>query len=733
MGGRLVSFTGATGFGLRARLLAATVATTLLSPLTAVASADAAVGVPTTYEGPSYASTVVSPSADKPQSKLWYVDGSWWALMSTGADTRTRIHQLLPDHTWRDTGTVVDTRLNSTGDALWSAAAGKLFVASRTASTNLQVARFSYNTSANTWSVDTGFPVVVNTGGGSESATIDQDSSGRLWVTYTRASRLWIAQSDVTGSQWTAGFQPNVGDVTIKADDISALISFRNSIGLLWSDQQSGAVRFAIHEDDDPTSLWRVEDAGVAIPGASVADDHINLKQLTSDSRGRIFAAVKTSNDLGGANAALVGVLVRTPGANDVGTWEFVVAGTVADDHTRPIIMIDETNQELYFFATAPGGDIVYKKTSLTNPSFAPGRGTAFVDSTASVNNASGSKDPVNASTGMVVLAGADGPKRYVHAEMSLDAVGPGPGDTVSPSVPQGLVASVVSGGVDLSWSASVDDVGVVGYVVRRDGVVLDQVAGTSFSDRAVAPGGRYGYTVEAVDAAGNRSGQSGVVSVDVPGEPPPPSGEGIVFRAGSTADNADGDSALVIAAPSHQAGDVLLATVDYRGAAVIAAVPAGWQLVRTDLNGTAVRKATYVRVAGGSEPASYVWGFDRRPSAVGSILAYSGVSGSTPVEASSGRANAASKLVTAPSVTTTSPGALVVGLFTVNKRAGLTPPTGMVERSEVSSPAAVTYPVTGESADLVRASAGASGDKAATSTLSGASIGQQIALTPAG
>ena len=35
------------------------------------------------------------------------------------------------DHTWRDTGAVVDDRANSTGDALWDAATGKLYVASR--------------------------------------------------------------------------------------------------------------------------------------------------------------------------------------------------------------------------------------------------------------------------------------------------------------------------------------------------------------------------------------------------------------------------------------------------------------------------------------------------------------------------------------------------------------------------------------------------------------------------
>ena len=53
---------------------------------------------------------------------------------------------------------------------------------------------------------------------------IDRESTGRLWVTYTQKSRLWVAHSDVTGTQWTAGFQPNVGDVTISSDSDEATI-----------------------------------------------------------------------------------------------------------------------------------------------------------------------------------------------------------------------------------------------------------------------------------------------------------------------------------------------------------------------------------------------------------------------------------------------------------------------------------------------------------------------------
>ena len=687
----------------------------------------AAVGVPTTYDGPAYASTVNRPSENKPQSKLWHTDGSWWALMVTGSATTVRIHQLLPDHTWRDTGTVVDTRLNSSGDAVWDPADGKLFVASRGDSSNLQVARLSYDSAADRWSVDPGFPVVVNTGGGSESATIDRDSTGRLWVTYTQRSRLYVTHSDVTGTTWVPGFQPAVGDVTLASDDISALIAFGSSIGLLWSDQESGVFRFAVHDDAaGVANTWRVEDATA---GAGLADDHLNLKQLSGDAQGRVFAAVKTSNDLAGPDAPLTGVLVRTPGAGGVGTWQFVVAGTVADDHTRPVIMIDQTNQELYFFATAPvaGGDIFYKKTSLANPQFGPGRGERFVDSSRLVNNATAAKHPVTAATGLVVLAVAEGAKHYVHAEMALAGGGGGGpvSDTTAPSVPQGLSATVVPGGVDLRWSASSDAVGVSGYTVVRDGVRLTDVPATSASDTTVQPGQTYSYTVEAYDAAGNRSGPSAAAQVMVP----PTVGGQIAFRGASTKVG-EGLTTLTIARPTSSPGDLLLATIDIRGARNVKTPPTGWVRLPDVLNGTALRKATFYRVAGSAEPTAYTWTFDGRPPTVGTVLAWSGVSATEPVESAAGQPNPRSTRLTAPSVTA-SPGGVVVGLFAVNVLAGITPEASLTERAEVSTPPGAAYPLTGEAADGL-AAGGATGPRTATSSVAGLSVGQLVALRPA-
>lgn len=85
-----------------------------------------------------------------------------------------------------------------------------------------------------------------------------------------------------------------------------------------------------------------------------------------------------------------------------------------------------------------------------------------------------------------------------------------GGGDTTAPTVPTGLTATAVSPSqIDLSWSASTDNVGVAGYKVYRGGVYLKTAAGTTASDTGLSPATQYCYTVAAVDAAGNESQQS--------------------------------------------------------------------------------------------------------------------------------------------------------------------------------------------------------------------------------
>jgi hypothetical protein len=89
--------------------------------------------------------------------------------------------------------------------------------------------------------------------------------------------------------------------------------------------------------------------------------------------------------------------------------------------------------------------------------------------------------------------------------------------DTTPPSVPQNLVATTSLNNVMLTWSASTDDVGVVSYRVYKGGVMLADVSGTTttYTD-TVAAVGTYTYTVDAVDAASNRSSQSAPATANV-------------------------------------------------------------------------------------------------------------------------------------------------------------------------------------------------------------------------
>lgn len=101
----------------------------------------------------------------------------------------------------------------------------------------------------------------------------------------------------------------------------------------------------------------------------------------------------------------------------------------------------------------------------------------------------------------------------YSLWEVEVYGVRQGGGDTQAPSVPGGLqVTGTTAGSASLSWTASTDNVGVVGYDLLRDGIVVATATGTGYTDGGLAPSTAYDYAVKAKDAAGNASGSSAAV-----------------------------------------------------------------------------------------------------------------------------------------------------------------------------------------------------------------------------
>ena len=86
--------------------------------------------------------------------------------------------------------------------------------------------------------------------------------------------------------------------------------------------------------------------------------------------------------------------------------------------------------------------------------------------------------------------------------------------DTTPPSTPANLAASAISSSaINLTWTASTDNVGVTGYKVFRAGVQVGTPTTNSYSDSGLTASTAYSYTVSANDAAGNNSAQSSSAS----------------------------------------------------------------------------------------------------------------------------------------------------------------------------------------------------------------------------
>src|SRR4051794_40151917 len=146
----------------------------------------------------SYGTTVSAPTGQKPESKLWFNDGRWWAVLFNTTSNRFEIYgfnrSAQATSAWTSTGVAVDGRRTSEADVKW-VSNGKLYVVTHiaegatTADNTVNVKRFGYAPGAQpgtgTYTLETTKTVAS---GAFETAVLERDSVGRLWVTWTAAN-----------------------------------------------------------------------------------------------------------------------------------------------------------------------------------------------------------------------------------------------------------------------------------------------------------------------------------------------------------------------------------------------------------------------------------------------------------------------------------------------------------------------------------------------------------------
>lgn len=147
----------------------------------------------------------------------------------------------------------------------------------------------------------------------------------------------------------------------------------------------------------------------------------------------------------------------------------------------------------------------------------------------------------------------------YEYAVTAFDAAGNESGlsspvsvggpDVVPPTVPSGLrVLSVAEAGISIAWHSALDNVGVEGYYIFRDGEITATAIDTSMMDKKVLPGYTYTYRISAYDAAGNESDKSEPLTITLAStnymmasqlkiHPNPSNGEFIMEMEGASGD----------------------------------------------------------------------------------------------------------------------------------------------------------------------------------------------------
>lgn len=127
-----------------------------------------------------------------------------------------------------------------------------------------------------------------------------------------------------------------------------------------------------------------------------------------------------------------------------------------------------------------------------------------------------------------LAVSGLDAATTYYYRVKSRDAAGnlavsatqtfntPTVPDGEAPTSPANLQQTMPQfGQIGISWDASTDNIGVVGYKVMRNGVQIATTAATSYVDATVAPQTTYTYSVYAYDASNNVSTASSSVTVE--------------------------------------------------------------------------------------------------------------------------------------------------------------------------------------------------------------------------
>jgi len=304
---------------------------------------------------------VSTTTGEKPQSKLWFHAGRWWAVLPSTSvrPAGTWLWRLGADNRWTNvlrltSSTKTKADAKAVGDVTHVLLHG---ARPQLVSVEYDATRDAYVL----WAArPTPTPIALP---GSETATIDVDSTGRMWLATESGSRVDVLYGD---PPYTGFAGPVVLADDIAADDITAVTALPDAtVGVLWSNQNTQRFGFRVHADGVDPTAWLPDEVPASQSalhvGHGMADDHLHLA-VGSDAT--LYAAVKSSYDTSGFPQ--VALLVRRP----TGQWDHLYE--VDEGGTRGIVLLNEPAGivRVVYTTASGGGNIVFRDSPLVPIAF---------------------------------------------------------------------------------------------------------------------------------------------------------------------------------------------------------------------------------------------------------------------------------------------------------------------------------------------------------------------------
>ena len=254
----------------------------------------------------SGSSVLSTPTADKPQSKLWFMDSYWWALLpdSSGPTLWQRTNS-----GWKEHPEINNSIKGIPGRAdVWYE--DRIVTAVSVSDSSLCIFRLIPQDSADVnWQAKVlRYLNIPQKSPHIETATIAKDATGVWWVAADVGGKAIYVWSSKDAIHWSSAIL--MGE-NVSSDDISCIAALKRSVVVIWSDQRAEAVYSREHINGHPADDWSA--IHTIASGNKTADDHINT---ALSANGTLWVTTKNSVDKVGYPQLVL--RVREPG----GRWK---------------------------------------------------------------------------------------------------------------------------------------------------------------------------------------------------------------------------------------------------------------------------------------------------------------------------------------------------------------------------------------------------------------------------